>query len=115
MKRIVQPIFLGLLLKNSFDSDPKNNIEFGQAYLYATGVIVPSLLAILVVHMSLYEYQTISLRLKAALCSLIHKKVRSSLTCKLQQGGITIIIYMNQYCIHYLNSFSKSIPFSVFG
>lgn len=68
--RVLQPIFLGRLLKYYSNSD----ITKDEAYLYATGVILCSALLIFVIHPYMMAILHMGMKMRVACCSLIYRK-----------------------------------------
>ncbi|XP_076648686.1 putative multidrug resistance-associated protein lethal(2)03659 isoform X2 [Halictus rubicundus] len=69
--RVLQPIFLGRLLK--YYSSP-NEITKEEAYWYATGVILCSALLIFVIHPYMMAILHMGMKMRVACCSLIYRK-----------------------------------------
>ncbi|XP_076291879.1 putative multidrug resistance-associated protein lethal(2)03659 isoform X2 [Lasioglossum baleicum] len=67
--RVLQPIFLGRLLKYYNDEITKD-----EAYLYATGVILCSALLIFVIHPYMMAILHMGMKMRVACCSLIYRK-----------------------------------------
>lgn len=71
--RIIQPQCLGGLV--TYFSPGENDITKNDAYLYATGIVLCSLISITVFHpFILYAFQ-LGMRVRLTCCSLIYKKV----------------------------------------
>ena len=68
--RVMQPIFLGRLLKY-FNTD---EVSKGDAYLYATGVVLCSALVIFVIHPYMMAILHMGMKMRVACCSLIYRK-----------------------------------------
>lgn len=91
----MQPVCLGLLLRHGFDEKKNANMSWnGKPYLFSTALVLLGMLEIPIFNMYLFEYTSISLRVKATLRSLIQKKVSSTQKpiLKLQ------IMYSNALC-----------------
>ena len=62
-------------LQKCFDSGRNTTLTTGEAYLYGTAVVLPTFMQPLLGTMAGFRYNSLGIRIKAALCSLIHKKV----------------------------------------
>ncbi|XP_031850164.1 putative multidrug resistance-associated protein lethal(2)03659 isoform X2 [Nomia melanderi] len=69
-RSVLQPIFLGKLLKYYSDRD----ITKTEAYLYATGVVLCSGLLIFVIHPYMMAILHMGMKMRVACCSLIYRK-----------------------------------------
>lgn len=73
--RVIQPQCLGGLV-TYFTASESENISKNDAYLYAAGIVLCSLISITVFHpFILYAFQ-LGMRIRLTCCSLIYKKVR---------------------------------------
>ena len=70
--RIVQPIFMGLLLQSLSEAD-SSEFDF---YFYGGGIVLVSVLTIFSYNSYLFEYEHIAMRAKIGTCSLLYRKVR---------------------------------------
>ena len=70
--RVAQPLCLGKLITYF---DPGSQMPVGIAYLYATGVVLCSLMYTLCVQPNLFELGHVGMQVRVATCSLLYKKV----------------------------------------
>lgn len=71
--RVAQPLFLGKLISYFTNS---GSMSKDDAYLYATGVIMCSGLAIVILHPYMLGIMHIGMQMRVAACSLIYRKVK---------------------------------------
>lgn len=69
--RIAQPLCLGKLI-DYFEENSDMSVE--TAYLYATGVVLGTLLPTLLIHPYFHECLHLGLQIRTALCSMIYTK-----------------------------------------
>lgn len=72
--RVLQPLFLGRLLKYYSSSEEADRISKEEAYFYATGVILCSGLLIFVIHPYMMAILHMGMKMRVACCSLIYRK-----------------------------------------
>lgn len=75
LNRCAQPLFLGALLSYFVDPD----ISRDSAYLYATGIVVCSLIPVLTFHPFIYFIMEHGMKLRIGSSRLVYDKVRSML------------------------------------
>ncbi|XP_049950812.1 probable multidrug resistance-associated protein lethal(2)03659 [Schistocerca serialis cubense] len=69
--RVAQPLFLGLLLQYF---SPGSTMPVSEAYLYATAVILCSLISAIVIHPYMMAMFHLGLKMRVASCSLLYRK-----------------------------------------
>ena len=72
--RLVQPVLLGYLLRYFESYDPNDYHGFQLAFCYALGMSLCPLLMV-VLHHIYFQYQTMGMKIRVALCHMIYKKV----------------------------------------
>jgi ATP-binding cassette, subfamily C (CFTR/MRP), member 4 len=71
--RIIQPQCLGGLI--SYFSPISNDVSLKQAYLYALGIILCTLVPVLVFHPFILYFFQIGMKIRVACCAMLYKKV----------------------------------------
>lgn len=71
---MIQPYFLGQLIRFYTPSDGREEVSLSQAYWYAGGVVFCSLINILVIHPYMMGVLHLGMKLRVASCSLIYRK-----------------------------------------
>lgn len=72
VNRCAQPLFLGGLLSNFVDPDATKNM----AYLYATGIIICSLIPVLTFHPFIYYIFEVGMMIRIGSSRLVYDKVK---------------------------------------
>lgn len=72
LHRVMQPYLLGLLI---WHFDPRATSTQEEAYLYASGVIIIGIIAMLINHHSFIGLTEIGMRVRIASSSLVYRKV----------------------------------------
>ncbi|XP_076871404.1 ATP-binding cassette sub-family C member 4 isoform X2 [Brachyhypopomus gauderio] len=75
--KLVQTVFLGKLIQYFEIYDPDNMGALYEAYGYAAGVSVSSLLLALLHHLYFYHVQRAGMKIRIAMCHMIYKKALS--------------------------------------
>lgn len=98
--RVIQPQCLGGLV-TYFTASESELISRNDAYLYAAGIVLCSLISITVFHpFILYAFQ-LGMRIRLTCCSLIYKKVRNYYLYT-RTGKKNIILFPNGWWWRYL-------------
>lgn len=71
LNRCAQPLFLGGLLSNFVDPDATKNM----AYLYATGIVICSLIPVLTFHPFIYYIFEVGMMIRIGSSRLVYDKV----------------------------------------
>lgn len=80
--RILQPLILGYLILYFMDNPHKHTET--DAYLFATGVVLTTLLPIIIFHPFIFFVFQCAMKVRVACCSLIYEKVISLIWCFLR-------------------------------
>lgn len=73
--KLVQPVFLGKLIQYFENYDPDNIDALHEAYGYAAGVSVSTLVLALMHHLYFFHVLRAGMRFRVAMCHMIYKKV----------------------------------------
>lgn len=82
--KLVQPVFLGKLIRYFENYDPNNMDALHEAYGYAAGVSFSVLGLALMHHLYFFHVQRAGMKFRIAMCHMIYRKVWfffSSLVC----------------------------------
>lgn len=83
--RILRPLFLGGLILYYTNVDG-TEVTLNQAYLYASGIVLTTLLPLFIFHpMQLFYFET-SMKIKVACTSLIYEKILRMSVCTVSDG-----------------------------
>ncbi|XP_039693699.1 ATP-binding cassette sub-family C member 4 isoform X4 [Pteropus medius] len=72
--RVVQPIFLGKIIRYFENYDPTNSVTLHEAYAYVTVLSVCTLILATLHHLYFYHVQCAGMRLRVAMCHMIYRK-----------------------------------------
>ncbi|MCJ8729846.1 hypothetical protein PDJAM_G00111100 [Pangasius djambal] len=72
--KLVQPVFLGKLIQYFENCDPSNMDALYEAYGYAAGVCLSTLILALMHHLYFFHVQRAGMRFRIAMCHMIYKK-----------------------------------------
>ncbi|XP_049951176.1 probable multidrug resistance-associated protein lethal(2)03659 isoform X3 [Schistocerca serialis cubense] len=95
--RVAQPLFLGLLLQYF---TPGSQIPISDAYLYATAVIMCSLVTALVLHPYMMAMFHLGLKMRVASCSLIYRKALRLSKTALAQTTVGQVVNLMANDVH---------------
>ncbi|XP_011505704.1 PREDICTED: multidrug resistance-associated protein 4-like [Ceratosolen solmsi marchali] len=87
--KIIQPMLLGLLI---YYFDPLSTTSINEAYMYATGLILVTMLQTIIVRQAHLGLQEIGMRVKIACSSLIYRKILKLSSASASQAGGGLII-----------------------
>lgn len=87
--RILRPLYLGGLIlyyTPRSNNDDSTDVSLSQAYFYATGIVLTTLLPLFLFHpMQLLYFET-SMKIKVACTSLIYEKILRMSVCTITDG-----------------------------
>uniref|UniRef100_A0A8I3N388 ATP binding cassette subfamily C member 4 n=1 Tax=Canis lupus familiaris TaxID=9615 RepID=A0A8I3N388_CANLF len=72
--RVIQPIFLGKIIKYFENQDPNDSVALHEAYGYATVLTACTLVLAILHHLYFYHVQCAGMRLRVAMCHMIYRK-----------------------------------------
>ncbi|KAJ3584308.1 hypothetical protein NHX12_014804 [Muraenolepis orangiensis] len=93
--RIIQPVLLGKLLEYFEAYQYDDALDPKPAYLYATGISLSVLTAMVILHLFLFKLQSNGMRIRVALSHMIYKKalrLSSSATAQTTTGQIVNLL-----------------------
>lgn len=76
---MIQPVFLGQLIRYFESYDPNNMPALYEAYGYAAGVSLSTLFLALFHHLFFYHVLRAGMKIRIAMCHMIYRKVRFTL------------------------------------
>lgn len=82
--KLVQPVFLGKLIRYFENYDPNNMKALYEAYGYAAGMSLSSVGLALMHHLYFFHVQRAGMKFRIAMCHMIYKKVCFSTATHLQ-------------------------------
>jgi len=75
---VIQPVFLGQLIRYFENYDPEDMPALYKAYGFAAGVSLSTLFLALLHHLYFYHVLRAGMKIRIAMCHMIYRKVRFS-------------------------------------
>jgi ATP-binding cassette subfamily C (CFTR/MRP) protein 4 len=79
--KVIQPVFLGKLIQYFEKYDPDNMDALYEAFGYAAGVCLSTLILAVTHHLYFFHVQRTGMKMRVAMCHMIYKKVSIRDTC----------------------------------
>lgn len=73
--KVIQPLLLGKIIEYFESYDPTNTAEVYEAYSYAAGISLSTVVLAVLHHLYFYHVQRAGMKIRVAMCHMIYRKV----------------------------------------